>query len=327
MVNSMATLPFNMDIVDFFYEFRQQDISTPFTGFFQAMTFLGSSTGYFLIVLFLYWLIDKKICFRVAILLVISAILNVGLKEAIRNPRPYVTDGTYTEKWELYSTKEIEETAESFSTPSGHAQSSATFFHYIQEKFKRRSVVIFAIFMTFSIGFSRVFLGVHYLEDVILGWIIGGIVSYLFIKYENHISIDVNNADLKWLFAMLFGTTLVVINIVGIVWDFNLASQDLSTFLGLLFGFTLGIAIEDRHLNFSNRSSSIATALIKYVLGLLVCFLILFGLDMVFGIIAADNTLLGINLRYLRYGTFGFVGAYVVPKIFIMLKLSETSTT
>lgn len=76
------------------------------------------------------------------------------------------------------------------SFPSGHAIMAVVFYGLIAylinrsigSKFKRRIVTAVAIVLVFLIGFSRVYLGVHWLSDVVAGWALGGVVLSLFIS-------------------------------------------------------------------------------------------------------------------------------------------------
>ncbi len=83
------------------------------------------------------------------------------LKELVGRPRP--PEGLEM----LYS----------FSMPSGHAANAVIIFggvgmalgRKISSKPLRNLVFAFCFLMIFAIGFSRIYLGVHYLSDVVLG--------------------------------------------------------------------------------------------------------------------------------------------------------------
>ena len=94
-----------------------------------------------------------------------GAALSYFLKLAFSKPRPQLWDSA------------IEEVT--FSYPSGHALGSVViygFLSYIFAKlYPRSSVAIyaFAAFMILSIGFSRLYLGVHWPTDILAGYGIG----------------------------------------------------------------------------------------------------------------------------------------------------------
>ncbi len=138
-----------------------------------AITNFGAP--YFLITIALLSIIcikDKKIGIWITLNLIISAILNVLLKNLIQRPRP--------QEYRL-----IEEYGYSF--PSGHSMVSVAFYGLIAyliwkklENKKGRYILstIFAI-LPILIGFSRIYLGVHYTSDVLAGLLLS--VSYLII--------------------------------------------------------------------------------------------------------------------------------------------------
>ena len=73
--------------------------------------------------------------------------------------------------------------ATNYSTPSGHAQVAASFWSALALNFRKNWLVFLAIVFSFLIGFSRTFLGVHYFEDVLLGWSIGFTLTILLIIF------------------------------------------------------------------------------------------------------------------------------------------------
>ncbi len=84
-----------------------------------------------------------------------------ALKEWVGRPRPL--DGEYS--------------IGSMAFPSGHAANSMTVYLAIAilaaPAVHRRPLVIGAILLSFTIGLTRVFLGVHWLSDIIGGWALG----------------------------------------------------------------------------------------------------------------------------------------------------------
>jgi len=76
----------------------------------------------------------------------------------------------------------------SYSFPSGHAFLTAALgtslvlilFH--ERSTLNREVLFGAILFSFAVGISRVIVGVHYLSDVIGGWIFGIIFAWLLVR-------------------------------------------------------------------------------------------------------------------------------------------------
>lgn len=68
-----------------------------------------------------------------------------------------------------------------FSFPSGHATGSMAFYGFIAFLISRSypqhtfAVTIIAVFIILGIGFSRLYLGVHFPSDVIAGYALGGL--------------------------------------------------------------------------------------------------------------------------------------------------------
>ena len=75
----------------------------------------------------------------------------------------------------------------STSFPSGHSMNSAVVYLTLavlvartsQDRAVRRYLISVAIALTLSIGFSRVYLGVHWPTDVVAGWGVGGVWAVL----------------------------------------------------------------------------------------------------------------------------------------------------
>jgi len=98
-----------------------------------------------------------------------AALLNLILKQVFFRPRPEYPQAFLD--------------AAGFSFPSGHAMTSLAFygaaaylaFPFLKSKESRLLVAVSALGVSALIGFSRLYLGVHYLTDVLAGWAAGGL--------------------------------------------------------------------------------------------------------------------------------------------------------
>jgi membrane-associated phospholipid phosphatase len=163
-------------------------------------TFEGFERGYPLIILFslfMSYFMTHKIDFLIfGIALSISSLLNQLLKEFVFNPImkenlfPILGKGTRPEGAQDCSNFIDPENriSSSYGMPSGHAQ-TATFFatYFILMIINERSSknikilkIITVLIITGIIMSSRVYLGCHTIQQVVVGGIIGGLLGYLF---------------------------------------------------------------------------------------------------------------------------------------------------
>lgn len=143
------------------------------TNVLKIITNLGSAVALITItILSLIILKNKKIGLCITINLALSTILNLLLKNIIQRPRP--------EGYRL-----IEETG--FSFPSGHSMVNTAFYGLLiyliiknvkNQKLKYSLSLLISI-LILSIGFSRIYLGVHYTSDVLAGFLIS--IAYLIV--------------------------------------------------------------------------------------------------------------------------------------------------
>ena len=74
--------------------------------------------------------------------------------------------------------------------------------------------------------------------------------------------------------------------------------------------------------SFDKRFNELSDA--EYLVGILGVFTLLYGLDPLFSLIAADETALGYLLRYIRYGATTFWVMFGAPWVFLKLNLATS---
>jgi undecaprenyl-diphosphatase len=127
--------------------------------------------GFFIIV---YELSRKKPFFSAAYGLIITGIIVELTKAIVQRPRP-----------ELSVLPQYVTQAYSTSFPSGHTASAFLIAAVVSHYYPKYAKFLYPL--AIIVGLSRMYLGVHYLTDVIAGAVIGIVVGLIVIKKEKAI--------------------------------------------------------------------------------------------------------------------------------------------
>jgi hypothetical protein len=206
-----------------------------------------------------------------------------------------------------------------------------TFWHYFHKLINSKLTRIFTPIIIFLIGFSRPYLGVHYFEDIILGWIIGYIIVILIGKYETTIASKWDNANVLYVRVLSIIAPILFILFLGFTSGFETKNSTIVTLAGVFSGLVISITLEQKLVNFNPALSSISPTkrilnyMMRLALGFAVLSIPLFGLDTLFSSLVDDNSILGFLFRWLRYSIVTFFGIIVVPLLFIKFGLSDQS--
>lgn len=142
-----------------------------FVAVMRLLSFLGSTTAWWLVfvpvVAWLLWRRLPRLAVYAAATVLLSSLLNNAVKLLVHRTRPVLSHPVAH--------------AGGNSFPSGHAQAAIVGFAVLLLVFLpalhggwRRVAVAVAMVMVLAIGFSRIALGVHYLSDVLAGYLLGG---------------------------------------------------------------------------------------------------------------------------------------------------------
>lgn len=317
----MAESGFSLELIQFLFEHR----TLPATWLFQAFTFLCEIEGFVLVVSFIFVAWDKQLAFRLSVIVLLAMSLNFVLKTVIANPRPFVAEGTYAEKWAVTPAKAEALVAE-FSTPSGHAMAGSTFYTYLYASAKKPWVRVVAVIALLLSGLSRPYLGVHYLEDVVLGWALGIALALLAVRYARPIR------DL-WEDRSLPQRLLIVLASCLLLWLVALPFYDADSlgqpdafleYMGFLAGIVVAFPLEARWIDFDPRSSTPLHKALRFVIcvGLVIGTLVL--LDGLFAVLSSDASGLGNVLRCVRYALAAMAGTLLGPLVFVRLGLATS---
>jgi len=181
-----------------------------------AITHLGSGPGVISLALLYAWWVDPAGGRKLGVLLGLSWLLNLSLKQVFSLPRPF--DAEVDAASDL-----ARATARGPGFPSGHTQATATFWFFLAGHRRNRWLLAFAFVMVVLVGLSRVWLGVHYPMDILGGLAVGVVLAWLGVRAPEPPRLPLWSAPL-WILA---GMPLV------------LAGEDFAAAAGLTVGVLL----------------------------------------------------------------------------------------
>ena len=265
----------------------------------------------------LYWCINKKAGQRTLFALCGSLNINAGVKNFVKMPRPIGTEGLESLRVE---------TATGYSFPSGHTQTATTFWTSMMYLFRKAWIYIVGILMILGAGISRLYLGVHWPMDVIVGWVFGIALSILFIKLFDYIDDSKN-------YYILVGLILIF----GICTYF-IGGEDLYKMFGLYTGFALGYMVEDTYINFStenesrrknifaktpSRNEGLGKKILRFIVGIISLLAVYLLLNYMEDTLIVGKTEEIINIiKYLKYTFVVFWGMAGAPALFKLFRLA-----
>lgn len=147
--------------------------------FFEGITMLGEETLIILLVVALWFAVDKKLAQQVFFVTATSLSVNGIIKNFAQVPRPF-TKGISCVRVD---------TATGYSFPSGHTQGFATWSSFFAIKVKKIWLSVLVGVLITLVAVSRLYLGAHYPSDVIVAVVLGVSLSafgnYLFVKVKD----------------------------------------------------------------------------------------------------------------------------------------------
>jgi membrane-associated phospholipid phosphatase len=301
----------------------------------QFFSYLGTEEFFMIFLPLIFWSIDIVLGIRIGFILLLSSGINHTLKIFFHTPRPY---------WIDPNVKALA-VESSYGLPSGHAQIAAGLWGLVGYQIHKKSAVITAVVLIFLIGLSRLYLGVHFLTDVLLGWLLGGLTLWLYLRIEPHFITWVKKLNFQNRVIWSVASSLIILVVFLMPnwfmtgwqppneWQVNagaylaagtlldpLNTQGVYSIAGTWLGITLGIAWMYSRQNGYVIEGSYTQKTVRYLVGVAGLLAIRFGLKMIF---PGDLNLLGDIFRIIRYTMMGLWISVFAPLIFMRIGLAK----
>lgn len=294
-------------------------------GFFHFISTLGLEEFYLVMAPLIYWSIDKRLGKQLAYLFLLSYAINALGKHVLRGPRPYWLDPNLA-LWE----------SPDYGLPSGHAQLTAAIYLFIAGWVRRWWVWLLAIAYTLTMMLSRVYLGAHFLHDVLLGALLSLLLLLGYVIWQQRYAVSFGKRILGYrlMVALLIPVGFVVVYallrlLIGVpnesvAWAAfipeaeRVGLENMASAVGALLGAGIGLTLEGSRVRFISRGS-VAQRIGRFVLGIVVTLALWYGLGQLF---PDDPLWLAVPLRIFRYMAVLLWVSYFAPMAFVRTRLA-----
>lgn len=314
-----------------------QRLSPALDGVMRALSFFGDEMFFSAFVPFLYWCVDAALGLRVLAILVGSDFVNGVVKWAVHAPRPFWVDARV----------KVLSLEPGYGLASGHAQNAAAIWPTLARVVGAPWAMIAAVLVIVGISLSRMYLGVHFPQDVLAGWVIGTVVLVVYRRVEPGAAGWFGSRPMRVQILAALGVSILML---GVTLGVRAAIADVADppgwaaqatagappadakraydprsldgpvgSVGVVFGAGVGLALMRRSARFSPGGAWRIRAA-RLVVGLLVVAVLRFGLAAVF---PRDPLVVGLVFRYVRYALLAVGVVWIAPWLFIKTGLAE----
>ncbi len=248
----------DIDILLFLQEFRN-GAGGILTDFMSKMTFLGEINTVIVIMALLYWCVSKELGTFLMMGWSGNRLVNGALKVTVCAYRPWIREALIVPHGNAITT------ATGYSFPSGHTMNAATVFGGSAMRKDLPAILRVTLGIILAlVAFSRIFLGVHTPQDVLVGAGAGLLVMWLTLKLTQWIESHPQKDGLVVCIGIGLGIALALyaafkpypadFDAEGkLIVDGAKMANDTFKGVGYCFAFLIGWILERRYVGFSTE--------------------------------------------------------------------------
>ncbi len=161
--------------------------------------------------------------------------IDPNIQSIYPSPKKYLNTTTPEAFWELFSAETLQKTQNDelvqFGFPSGHAALQTALWVSIFYAFRKRWVFILGSSIVTLTSLSRLYLGAHFLADVVAGTLLGLLIALLLIalirfsNYEKQRTHQAKSLSILWIPLLLIPfSAFVNISVLGAILGLNAAA-------------------------------------------------------------------------------------------------------
>jgi membrane-associated phospholipid phosphatase len=263
----------------------------------KSITFFGSETFALAMLPLLFWCVDREKGARIGIAFLLSAFLNLWVKDLLMQPRPYDLEPA------LGLIRE-----HTPGLPSGHAQSSLTLWGMLVGILPGWSGIAALVAVPLLVALSRLYLGAHFPTDILGGWVLAGFVLFIYHAFGNRIAGKLSSWNIR---VRIIITALIALSMNALLPGDTMLG-------GAFFGCVAGFVLSGYRLRFSAEGSP-GHKILRYLAGIS-------GLAVLYALpklLLSEEMSHDQLVRFLRYAAVGFWACFGAPWFFVRLGLAR----
>ena len=298
-----------------------QNLRTPFFDtVLEAVTDLVTGVAMYAVIAVIYWCVNKRAATFVAMNIAFGTMVNQALKNTFCVYRPWIRDARVVPAGDAMTN------ATGYSFPSGHTQvASCEFLSVAVWKRKRKWAVALCVLLTLLVMFTRLYLGVHTPQDVLVSLAVSIAVIFANSLLLKWVDGGKNRDIILSLSGVLLGAAfLIYATFKSYPLDYDAAGKllvdpvemviDCYSAAGCVFGFCVGWVLERRFVSFEIDGSILARVIRGAVGAVILAIIALVAKD---GIIS----LLGEHWGHLVFFFIAFVYIlFIYPLVFVRVE-------
>lgn len=259
---------------------------------FSAISYLGEPVPYIIIIMIIWYAYDKKFAKNVGLSLLGSYYFSSILKDVFKDPRPATN---------------VDETGYGF--PSSHAHNAVATWGYIANEAydkKNKYIPVIAILLIYLISISRVIIGVHDIQDIWGGALLGILYLSIFILLEPSVSKCINK--LNFVLKLVLSIVIPIVLFIIALFAFPGTVGAYGLICGSMLGLSCGYLIEVEYIKYNPSEQNMKNKIINIAIGIVFTLILYLGL----GFVPIDTPI----WDFIRYFIITIVLVSLLPWLF-----------
>lgn len=284
---------------------------------FKVITYLGEDIILIAMVAFFYIIYDKRFAKNLAFSLMVSAYINGVVKDMIKDPRP-ATNADASAEYGFTET--------TYGFPSGHSQNAVATWGYLAYELKDQSKIkpfipsLVCSLVIFLIAISRIITGVHDMNDIVGGILIGIMFLLAFIYFVPIITEKIKPLSLLLKISLSIVVSIILLLIGVLLFPYagfgNFVTgatpySDAGAYAqvsGAILGLSVGYLLEEEYVKYDPSAIDKKQKIINLIVGMVILLALFYLLEFIFKI--------NVITRFIRYALIAFILTFVVPLLF-----------